>query len=566
MNLRDAIVKVLSEAPVARGQPFRDHPLASFFRTDFAKVVETIISGASPSLRVEGSPGAGNWASVPWVALLDPTITVSTQNGVYPVFLFREDMSGVYLSLNQGTTGPIKRFGRLSAMKQAKELAARLRLLDPRLSSWSPSIDLRSTTPLGKSYEEPNIGAKFYASGTLPSLENLERDLVELVMIYESLRGSLLAEANTPIHSNGLPIPKPFLLLAGISGTGKTQWVRERELSGKNNVKVIPVRPDWHEPSDLLGYASRISAEPVFVATTGFPAFLLQAWRDSWSVEQTLTPSATSLSRMTPHWLCLDEMNLAPVEQYFADYLSVLEGRKWTSEVYQCPPLLRLGEDAELIRKSLPGVAPTDSLWAAFLSAKDPGIPLPPNLIVVGTVNMDETTHTFSRKVLDRALTVEFDDVDFSRFGGSALDPDLKTELPWTGLSSVSDANDLTSEPPAKQNVLDLLEQWNQTMAFGPFRIAYRTINESLLIAASFAEKSAGEVLDWVVMTKLLPRLEGDEEKLRSVTDEGKSVLDHLLEEWPGRFGEMWSKSRSYRKLQFMLRRLKQSAYTSFWP
>jgi len=100
MNLRDAIVKVLSEAPVARGQPFRDHPLASFFRTDFAKVVETIISGASPSLRVEGSPGAGNWASVPWVALLDPTITVSTQNGVYPVFLFREDMSGVYLSLN----------------------------------------------------------------------------------------------------------------------------------------------------------------------------------------------------------------------------------------------------------------------------------------------------------------------------------------------------------------------------------------------------------------------------------------------------------------------------------
>ncbi len=137
-------------------------------------------------------------------------------------------------------------------------------------------------------------------------------------------------------------------------------------------------------------------------------------------------------------------------------------------------------------------------------------------------------------------MTVEFDDVDFSKFGGSALDPELKIELPWSGLSSVSDANDLNFEPPAKQNVLDLLERWNQMMAFGPFRIAYRTINESLLIAASLAEKSAGEVLDWVVMTKLLPRLEGDEEKLRSVTDENKSVLDHLLEEWPERFwGDM---------------------------
>lgn len=338
MNLREAMEKVLSEAPAARGQAFRDHSLAGFIRVDFVKVVETITVDRSSSLRVEGSPGAGNWASVPWVALLDPQLTVSTQNGVYPVYLFREDMSGVYLSLNQGTTGPIRRFGRLLAMKQAKELAAKLRLLDIRLSNWSQSIDLRSSTPLGKSYEEPNIGAKFYPAGAIPTLEILESDLVELITIYESLKEPLLGQMARPVHSNSFPIPKPFLLLAGISGTGKTQWVRERELPGTNNVKVIPVRPDWHEPSDLLGYVSRISAEPVFVAATGFPVFLLQAWRDSWKAEQTLTPSGASLARMTPFWLCLDEMNLAPVEQYFADYLSVLEGRKWTSEVYQCPP------------------------------------------------------------------------------------------------------------------------------------------------------------------------------------------------------------------------------------
>ncbi len=404
MNLREAMEKVLSEAPAARGQAFRDHSLAGFIRVDFVKVVETITVDRSSSLRVEGSPGAGNWASVPWVALLDPQLTVSTQNGVYPVYLFREDMSGVYLSLNQGTTGPIRRFGRLLAMKQAKELAAKLRLLDIRLSNWSQSIDLRSSTPLGKSYEEPNIGAKFYPAGAIPTLEILESDLVELITIYESLKEPLLGQMARPVHSNSFPIPKPFLLLAGISGTGKTQWVRERELPGTNNVKVIPVRPTG-------------TSRPTCSATSAVfqPSLSLSLPQDSRSFfskpgatagrrNRTLTPSGASLARMTPFWLCLDEMNLAPVEQYFADYLSVLEGRKWTSEVYQCPPLLRFGDDAELIRKSLPGVAQTDPLWRAFLAARDPGIPLPPNLIVVGTVNMDETTHTFSRKVLDRGL------------------------------------------------------------------------------------------------------------------------------------------------------------------
>ncbi|MEI8094647.1 MAG: hypothetical protein WCG80_10560 [Spirochaetales bacterium] len=355
------------------------------------------------------------------------------------------------------------------------------------------------------------------------------------------------------------PLPKPFLLLAGISGTGKTRWVRQRAVPGKNNVKVIPVRPDWHEPTDLLGYVSRISTPEKYVSPTGLPAFLIEAWRDCWAASPTLTPAAAAVDAMTPFWLCLDEMNLAPVEQYFADYLSVLEERHWTGGVYSCPPLLKFEspEVATLIREALM-IPLDDSLWSQFLNADEPGIPLPPNLVVVGTVNMDETTHGFSRKVLDRALTIEFDDVDFGLYGGTQLADELTTVLPWTSLGHLTDVNDFPAPPSAKAEVLDFLEHWNLKNAQTPFRIAYRTINESLLIAGSLEGKPAGEVLDWVAMTKLLPRLEGDADKC--------AVLDTLLADWPAKFGESWKDSRSQRKLLAMQERLKRTSYTSFWP
>ncbi len=378
-----------------------------------------------------------------------------------------------------------------------------------------------------------------------------------ILRIFEHLTSQEADLVHVP-PTKGSPIPKPFLLLAGISGTGKTRWVGQRRLEGKDNVKVIPVRPDWHEPSDLLGYVSRISVPEKYVSPTGLPAFLLQAWRDSWAAAPTLTPAASAVAAMTPFWLCLDEMNLAPAEQYFAEYLSVLEERQWTPDGYQCPPLLKFGspDDVNLVRQSL-HVAEHDALWAAFKTAGEPGIPLPPNLVVVGTVNMDETTHGFSRKVLDRALTVEFDDVDFAVYGGSSLPDHQKIELPWTTLSAVTDARTV-DPPPAKVPVLQLLEHWNQKTAQTPFRIAYRTINEALLIAHSLADKPVGEVLDWVAMTKLLPRLEGDDNKC--------AVLSVLLDDWPSFFGDFWQSSRSKRKIEAMVVRLQRTSYTSFWP
>ena len=116
---------------------------------------------------------------------------------------------------------------------------------------------------------------------------------------------------------------KPFLLLAGISGTGKSRIVRELaracwekdseeyKAQKPKNFQMVQVKPNWHDSSDLLGYVSRVSGKAEFVAGD-FLKFIAKAWENI----------------DTPYFLCLDEMNLAPVEQYFAEYLSVIESRK----------------------------------------------------------------------------------------------------------------------------------------------------------------------------------------------------------------------------------------------
>lgn len=569
MNLKQAIEKVLAEWPQARQSRFGGNPLAQFFRMEFPSVVQSIVGQDAEKYTIVGSAGAGTWASVPWLALMDSDITTTTTKGFYPVYLFRDDMSGVYLSLNQGTTDIINELGRKKAMEKTQELASQLRKTIPQLSQWSPSIELRSSTPLGSSYEEPNIGAKFYSDGNIPDNSILESDLKELLSIYQAIKRKPISPIPQSPDVPGAPmqkiigIPKPFLLLAGISGTGKTKWVLDREIDGQDNIEVIPVRPDWHEPTDLLGYISRVSGSPVFVPTA-FLHFLVKAWRNAWNTEPSLFSSSAKLGNMMPFWLCLDEMNLAPVEQYFADYLSVLEQRKWVSGVYHSPPLLVIGKEIrEAIRLAL-NFSADDQLWTAFSDAG--GIPLPPNLIVVGTVNMDETTHGFSRKVLDRALTVEFDAIDFSKFGGTALG-ESEDEIPWTGLSPFTDSKEISLSSEVASAVLDFLEKWNAVLAQTSFRIAYRTINESLLIAGSLSDLPIAKILDWIAMTKLLPRLEGDENKLGMDRDgEEASYIDDIIADWSVRFGMQWSGSHSQRKLDFMSQRLKRSGYTSFWP
>ena len=189
---------------------------------------------------------------------------------------------------------------------------------------------------------------------------------------------------------------KPFLLLAGISGTGKSQKVKELAYmtcpadkldstpTTPGNYCLIEVKPNWHDSSELLGYYSNLTE---MYHVTDFLRFVHKA----------------ANNKDYPFFVCLDEMNLAPVEQYFAEYLSVLETRTTVGDHIESAMLLT--KDAFKSYDLTKNYTDTDREVVKYI--QENGLSLPENLFVIGTVNMDDTTHQFSRKVIDRAFTIE---------------------------------------------------------------------------------------------------------------------------------------------------------------
>ena len=404
------------------------------------------------------------------------------------------------------------------------------------------------------------------------------------------------------------PLPKPFLLLAGISGTGKSRFVRRQAAQWGdylNNFKLVAVRPDWHEPSDLLGYVSRLSEPPQYVVG-GVLQFMVTAWQAVISAGGCFAQSSGSVSRldisnldwqaMPPFWLCLDEMNLAPVEQYFADYLAVLETREFQDESYCCHALLESSVIAGLPNESQNnlaealGLSASDGLWAHFLAH---GIALPPNLLVAGTVNMDETTHSFSRKVIDRAVTLDFGEFfpnDFEQFFAPQTEPVALACPKWSHMQNQPDALATTFDTDGRRSIA-FLSMVNDVLRGTPFELAYRALNELLLSVACAAPENKAElqaVWDDFLMTKILPRLEGDADKLdgsESAIGEPQSLLEALSVLLQGELDEIWEAKRkdfwrlsldnnelaetdcrSKRKLALMQVKLDTQGFCSFWP
>lgn len=361
---------------------------------------------------------------------------------------------------------------------------------------------------------------------------------------------------------------KPFLLLAGISGTGKSRIVRELaracweedsdeyKAQKPKNFEMVQVKPNWHDSSELIGYVSRVSGKAEFVAGD-FLKFVAKAWED----------------QDTPYFICLDEMNLAPVEQYFAEYLSVVESRKCGEDgVVTTDPILKK-EDAEWYFNLTAAITSDDKVRTRF---NEDGISIPQNLIVVGTVNMDETTFSFSRKVLDRAMTIEMNEVDLH--GGltkrhESIGKLGNAELVGSAVEGVDVYDDYTD---ICNTALSYLQKVNDVLEGTPFKIAYRTRNEFLLYVVNNLpynkDKDGNDLpqgyviaraLDEITSMKILSRIEGDDTKVKdSLLDalsqtitEGLNTLtdeDHLV------------KSVSVAKLEEMKNRL-QSGYTSFW-
>ena len=290
---------------------------------------------------------------------------------------------------------------------------------------------------------------------------------------------------------------KRFVLLAGLSGTGKTSlarayaraWCDVLKRNVSSHYREVSVRPDWTDPTGLLGYYNPISNPPRFEETEALGLVLEANAHPEW-----------------PYFLCLDEMNLARVEHYFAPFLSAMEGKGE----------LQIHNE----RDSIDGV--------------EPRIPWPQNLFIIGTVNMDETTHAFSDKVLDRAFSFELWDVDLAAWQARTRAAGGPAEvLDW---------------------VMPVLQQLHRALQPARRHFGYRTCEEIVAFCQAARGLKNNEALDAGVLAKVLPKLRGDD------TGALPEALDAVLEICRGAQLE-----GSARKVEQMRQSLKSLGVARFW-
>ena len=307
---------------------------------------------------------------------------------------------------------------------------------------------------------------------------------------------------------------KPFVILTGKSGTGKTKLSQlfAQYLNQNDNYKIIPVGANWTENRHILGYFNIIKNEPQYT-----PAYYL--------IEK-------SQSESYPHFLILDEMNLSHVERYFADFLSAIESNE------SIP--LRGEEELEI----------------------------PYNLFIIGTVNVDETTYMFSPKVLDRANTIEFETYNAKNY----MNNKFNLQKPKGNVNYLEDI--LDNDNVSDMNIKELKEffandefweilsdeifKFQEILKSAGFDFGFRVINEIVrFMAVSYKYEREPEnwdnwqrYFDAQIKQKMLPKLHGSQKVIGETLDE----LLKACEDYPS----------SKAKLEEMIDVLAKQRYVSF--
>jgi MoxR-like ATPase len=685
---RASLTRFLDLYPAARQVPFTgEHEACDALRaaaTALGERLRTVL----PQAKVKPSVGQGNWARVPWIAVLDARETGTTRRGTYPVILIPESLDGIYLTLAQGVTELKQQRGRRGAYE---EMHRRADVVRPALTSllergfeFSGEVNL-GDSPLGRDYAASVIASRYVPVNELGHAA-IEDDMAHLGAAYQDLltKGILNFEAGAPARPQVLciyvgqgastnfetggrqgwwgwrsaptgleslrpgdlvlfgrgytggsprvdsatwltgaldravvgrleelptrtdeavmpdevagqasypwkfrfsllgehsPIPlrpgdalsppasdairksaidrgnghmapvagspllerhlegsvvggmesqvtlssladtfwaevegsgmqldrdrtlaflaaalsKPFIILTGQSGSGKTQLAQRLgewcgvDSGGRPRYVVIPVRPDWTGPEYLFGYPDGLRPKVQERAVWSVPntlEFIFRAHADPFA----------------PYVLVLDEMNLAHVERYFADFLSGIESRE---------PVV-------------PALELINGQWVDPEHGEQ--WPIPTNLIVVGTVNVDETTHMFSPKVLDRAFTFEF------RVGAEDLDGALRRPAPAGAAASgvlakvvetVRDDELQFGQPhPEDQELLEDLRELHRILSRAGLDFGHRVVFEALRFAALLhitAGADRDHALDFITVTKLLPKVHGSRQRVESV-------------------------------------------------
>ena len=572
------------------------HPLGNVITDIIPSKIEKTLNLSSNIYKVKGSHGVGRWARIPWIAIFNKRLTDTAKQGVYIVYLVNPRNKELFLTLNQGATevisGTIDKFNisvtgakNTSANNILRTRANEIRkLLHDEELFYDEGIDTGS-----EAYDAGCIYYKKYTLDNLPNDNGLIDDLNKYIKVYQKyvdmvFNGETVEIERNMEYENSMEVDKheeigslmnvkesietikeyieskgfsyeeglienfylslkskPFVILAGISGTGKTRLVKlfaealgATDLNGQ--YKLISVRPDWSDSSDLFGY---VDLNGKFICGP---------------ITRCIEEANNNLNK--PYFLCLDEMNLARVEYYLSDVLSIMETRDFKN-----------------------GRIITDGI--RINGHKD--ITIPENLYIIGTVNMDETTFPFSKKVLDRANTIEFSYVDLMPdFEKECIRFEKETKVSNSFLKTeylyLNECND--EEVKIVKDICEELQEINEILKNANAHVGYRVRDEiSFYMLNNYKNKllDSTEAFDNEILQKILPRIQGSGNDIREVIcdlfrycasdyvgyrtdlgDAGKQMFK-VLET------EKVKYPKSANKLAYMMRRYEKDGFTSYW-
>ncbi len=580
----DQYAKELAEA---RETENYKRPFGALVRQDIANKLQEHVDGNV--YKVKGSVGAGRWTDVPWIAVFDKRITKSAQKGVYIVYLLNKDTKELFLTLNQGATdvaqgggssedGKLAFTGIASSSNDKTTSNLKKRASDIRASiNNCNNLEYGEISTGSKAYDAGCVFFRKYTVNEMPDDEILYQDLEFFVDAYRQYYEKYISENTNDtsgvkikdgeekmtdservdfikryIESRGFSYEdglienfylclktKPFVILAGTSGTGKTKLVKLFSEAIGAEYKMVSVRPDWSDSSDLFGHTD-LRGDFVPGAITDYVKKAIE------------TPGK-------PFFLCLDEMNLARVEYYFSDYLSLIETRSWDNG-HIVTDKISLDEAAK---------GKYDNLY------------LPENLYFIGTVNMDETTYPFSKKVLDRANTIEFSDVNmlpsFEIESGELVPINMDNELLVTKyITLISDIN--INQETLVIKVCTELQEINEILRKANLHVGYRVRDEIVFYMLNNEETNLlhyEEAIDFEIMQKILPRVQGSTQGI-------KDLLEELFRKCAGDYSSfsqdrIWMQMKDYlknkvsvypksaEKICYMMRRFEEDGFTSYW-